>query len=148
MTLVELLRTKSSEHELVAELHAERAPLDDEHAVPCHEMAAVGIVLREVEEAIDVEWGEEADVKQWAITLRRARLRRRRGQVPGAFSAAEIRIQSLAAPAWRHDRFGVVDASSLLAPALAARPGIDCFGCCGTGPTGGLERRFRRVAED
>jgi hypothetical protein len=31
MSLGDLLRTKSSEYELIAEWHAERAPLDDEH---------------------------------------------------------------------------------------------------------------------
>ena len=57
----DLLRAKSSEYELLAEWHAERAPLDDEHFVVCQAMAVVGIVLREVADAIDVEWGEEAD---------------------------------------------------------------------------------------
>ena len=61
MSLGELLRTKSSEYELLAEWHAERAPLDDEHFVACQAMAVVGIVLREVAEAIDVEWGEGAE---------------------------------------------------------------------------------------
>jgi hypothetical protein len=60
VSLGELLRTKSSEYELLAEWHAERAPLDDEHFVACHAMAVVGIVLREVAEAIDAEWGGEA----------------------------------------------------------------------------------------
>jgi hypothetical protein len=61
VSLVKLLRTKSSEYELLAEWHAERAPLDDEHLAACQAMAVVGIVLREVAEAIDGEWGEEAD---------------------------------------------------------------------------------------
>jgi hypothetical protein len=61
MTLAELLRARSSEYELLAEWHAERAPLDDEHFLACQAMAVVGIVLREVAEAIDVEWGEDAD---------------------------------------------------------------------------------------
>jgi hypothetical protein len=61
MSLGELLRTKSGEYELLAEWHAERAPLDDGHFVACQAMAVVGIVLREVAEAIDVEWGEGAD---------------------------------------------------------------------------------------
>ena len=61
MSIGELLRTKSSEYELLAEWHAERAPLDDEHFVACQAMAVVGIVLREVAEALDLEWGEEAD---------------------------------------------------------------------------------------
>jgi hypothetical protein len=61
MSLGELLRTKSSEYELLAEWHAERAPLDSEHLVACQAMALVGIVLREVAEAIDLEWGEEGD---------------------------------------------------------------------------------------
>ena len=56
MSLGELLRTKSSEYELLAEWHAERAPLDDEHFVACQAMAVVGIVLREVAEALDVDW--------------------------------------------------------------------------------------------
>lgn len=59
MSLAELPKTKSSEYELLAEWHAERAPLDNEHFVACQAMAVVGIVLREVAEAIDAEWGEE-----------------------------------------------------------------------------------------
>jgi hypothetical protein len=39
----------------------ERAALDDDHLVACQAMLAVGIALREVAEALDVEWGEEAD---------------------------------------------------------------------------------------
>ena len=35
MSLGELLRTKSSEYELLAEWHAERAPLDEDHFVAC-----------------------------------------------------------------------------------------------------------------
>jgi hypothetical protein len=61
MSLGELLWTKSGEYELLAEWHAERPPLDEEHFVACQALAVVGIVLREVAEAIDVEWGEEAD---------------------------------------------------------------------------------------
>ena len=61
MSLGDLLRAKSSQYELLAEWHAERAPLDEEQYVACQAMAVVGIVLREVAEAIDVEWGEEAD---------------------------------------------------------------------------------------
>jgi hypothetical protein len=61
MSLGELLRAKSSEYELLAEWHAERASLDDEHFVACQAMAMVGIVLREVAEAIDVERGDQAD---------------------------------------------------------------------------------------
>ncbi|HXV34239.1 MAG TPA: hypothetical protein VD769_09535 [Gaiellaceae bacterium] len=55
------MRTKSSEYELLAEWHAERGPLDDEHFIACQAMAVVGIVFRELAEAIDVEWGEELD---------------------------------------------------------------------------------------
>jgi hypothetical protein len=62
VSVVELLRTKSSEYELLAEWHAERASLDDEHFVACQAMAVVGIVLREVADAIKAEWGGEADV--------------------------------------------------------------------------------------
>jgi len=61
MSLGELLRTKSSEYELLAEWHAERAPVNDEHFVACQAMALVGIALREVAEAIDMGWGGEAD---------------------------------------------------------------------------------------
>jgi hypothetical protein len=35
MSLGELLRTKSSEYELLAEWHGERAPLDEKHLVAC-----------------------------------------------------------------------------------------------------------------
>jgi hypothetical protein len=61
MSLGEFLRTKSREHELLTEWHAERAPVDDEHFVACQAMAVIGIVLREVADAIDLEWGEGAD---------------------------------------------------------------------------------------
>jgi hypothetical protein len=61
MSLVGLLRAKSSESELLAEWHAERAPLDEGHLVACHAMLVVGIVLREVAEAVDVGWGGKAD---------------------------------------------------------------------------------------
>jgi hypothetical protein len=59
--LVELLRTKSGEYEFLAEWHAERAPLDDQHLLAYQAMLVIGIVLREVAEAIDLGWGEEAD---------------------------------------------------------------------------------------
>jgi hypothetical protein len=55
----ELLRTRSSEYELLAEWHGERAPLDEDHLVACQAMLAVGIALREVAEALDAEWGEQ-----------------------------------------------------------------------------------------
>ena len=63
MSVVELLRTKSGEYELLAEWHAERAPLDEEHFVASQAMAVVGIVLREVAEAIELGWGKEADAR-------------------------------------------------------------------------------------
>lgn len=61
MSLGELLRTKSGGYEFLAHWHAERAPVDDQHRVACQAMLVVGIVLREVAEAIDVECGDEAD---------------------------------------------------------------------------------------
>ena len=61
MSLGELLRTKSSEYVLLAEWHAERASLDDEHLVACQAMAVVGIVLRETAETIDLGWGGEGN---------------------------------------------------------------------------------------
>jgi hypothetical protein len=63
MSFAELLRTKSSEYELMAEWHAERASLDEEHLVACQAMAVVGIVLREVAEAIDLESDEQTDTQ-------------------------------------------------------------------------------------
>jgi len=63
VSVVELLRTKSGEYELLAEWHAERAPLDEEHFVASQAMAVVGIVLREVAEAIELGWGKEADAR-------------------------------------------------------------------------------------
>jgi hypothetical protein len=53
--LGEFLRTKSSEYELLAEWHAERAPADEQHALAFQAMLVVGIVLREVAGAIDEE---------------------------------------------------------------------------------------------
>jgi hypothetical protein len=61
MSLAELLRAKSSEYELLAEWQGERAPLDEDHLAACQAMLAIGITLREVAEALEVEWGEEAD---------------------------------------------------------------------------------------
>ncbi len=55
MSLADLLRTKSSEYELLAEWHAERAPIDDEHFVASQAMLMVGIVLRELAEALRLE---------------------------------------------------------------------------------------------
>jgi hypothetical protein len=57
MSLAEVLRAKSSEYELLAEWHGERAPLDADHLVACQAMLAIGVALREVAEALDVEWG-------------------------------------------------------------------------------------------
>jgi hypothetical protein len=59
--LGELLRTKSGEYELLAEWHAERAPIDEQHFLASQAMLVVGIVLREVAEAIDAEWEGEAE---------------------------------------------------------------------------------------
>jgi hypothetical protein len=60
VSLGELLRTKSSGYELLAEWHGERAPLDNDHLVACQAMLVVGIALQEVAEALEVEWGEDA----------------------------------------------------------------------------------------
>jgi hypothetical protein len=57
------LRTKSNEYELLAEWHAERAPADDQHFVASQVMLVVGIVRREVAEAIDLESREERDAQ-------------------------------------------------------------------------------------
>lgn len=61
MSHVVYLRAKSGYYELLAEWHAERAPIDEQHAAACQPTLVVGIVLREVAAAIEVEWGEEAD---------------------------------------------------------------------------------------
>jgi hypothetical protein len=61
VTPAEFLRTKSGEYELLAEWHVERAPVDDQHLVACQAMLVVGIVLKEVAEAMEVEYGREAD---------------------------------------------------------------------------------------
>ena len=45
MSLAEVLRAKSSEYELLAEWHGERAPLDEDHLAACQAMLAVGITL-------------------------------------------------------------------------------------------------------
>ena len=60
MSLGEFLQTKSGDYELLAEWHAERAPVDEQHFVACQAMLVVGIVLRSPD-AIDLEWGEKAD---------------------------------------------------------------------------------------
>jgi hypothetical protein len=56
MRVAEPLRAKSGEYELLAEWHGERTPLDEDHLVACRAMLAVGIALREVAEALDVDW--------------------------------------------------------------------------------------------
>jgi hypothetical protein len=52
MSLVDHLKTKSSEYERLAEWHAERAPPDDQHLAAYQAMLVVGIVLRELAEAL------------------------------------------------------------------------------------------------
>ncbi len=59
MNLVELLRTKSSEYELLVEWHAERATLDDEHFVTCSRWPWAGSCSGG--RRIAGEWGEETD---------------------------------------------------------------------------------------
>jgi hypothetical protein len=61
VSLVAYLRAKSGDYEVLAEPHAERAPVDEQHAVACQAMFVVGVVLRELAAAIDLEWWEEAD---------------------------------------------------------------------------------------
>jgi hypothetical protein len=60
MSLVEHLLARSGDYELLAAWHAERAPLDEQHAIASHAMLLVGIALREVAEAVELEWGEQA----------------------------------------------------------------------------------------
>ncbi len=57
----ELLSMKSGEYEFLAEWHAERAPLEEQHLVASQAMLVVGIVLREVAAAFDAGWGGEPD---------------------------------------------------------------------------------------
>jgi hypothetical protein len=45
----------------LAEWHAERAPVDEQHFVASQALLVVGIVLREVPRRSDVEYGGEAD---------------------------------------------------------------------------------------
>jgi len=45
VSLVEFLRTKSSEYELLAAWHAERVPVDHQHFVSYKAILVVGIVL-------------------------------------------------------------------------------------------------------
>jgi hypothetical protein len=58
VSLGEHFRTKSGEYELLAEWHAERAPLEEQHLVASQAMLVVGIVRREVADALDVGWRE------------------------------------------------------------------------------------------
>jgi hypothetical protein len=53
VTVGERLREKSSEYDLLAEWHAERAPLDASSAVAANSFLIVGIVLREVAELFE-----------------------------------------------------------------------------------------------
>jgi hypothetical protein len=76
MSLTEVLRAKSSEYELVAEWHGERAPLDDQHLVAYQAMLVVGIVLREVAEAIEVGWGRKRMPAEAACSRKRPTLMR------------------------------------------------------------------------
>jgi hypothetical protein len=52
VSLVGALQEKASEYELLAEWHAERAPFDDGLVVAAQAMIMIGIVLREVAEAL------------------------------------------------------------------------------------------------
>lgn len=52
MNLATLLRSRADEYELLAEWHGERAPLNEEHVVASQAMLVIGIVLREVAEAL------------------------------------------------------------------------------------------------
>lgn len=61
MSLAEVLRAKSSEYEFLARWLGERAPLDDDHLAASQAMLAVGIALREVADAFDVDRWDEAD---------------------------------------------------------------------------------------
>ncbi len=61
MSLVGYLRARSSEYELLAEWHGERAAIDDRHASAADALLVVGIVLSEIAEALDRDWGEDAD---------------------------------------------------------------------------------------
>jgi hypothetical protein len=54
--VVEFLRAKSSEYELLAEWHAERAPFDNQHRVASPGHARRRHRPGEMAEAIDVEW--------------------------------------------------------------------------------------------
>jgi hypothetical protein len=52
VSLIGALQENESEYERLAEWHAERTPFDDEHVVGCQAMIIIGIVLREVAEAL------------------------------------------------------------------------------------------------
>jgi hypothetical protein len=57
MSLIELLlaEVERVRAALLAEWHAERAPLDDRHLAAYEAMLVVGIVLRELEDALFIE---------------------------------------------------------------------------------------------
>jgi hypothetical protein len=55
MSLVDHLKTKSSEYERLSEWPAESAPLDDQHLATYQAILVVGIVLRELAEALRFE---------------------------------------------------------------------------------------------
>jgi hypothetical protein len=59
VSLVEYLRARSGDYELLAAWHGERAPLDEQHAAASQAMLMVGIALREVAEAIELDREDE-----------------------------------------------------------------------------------------
>jgi hypothetical protein len=61
MSLEEHLRAKSGEYELLAEWHAERAPIDERHAVAGDAMVVIGIVLREIADAVELDWRKDGE---------------------------------------------------------------------------------------
>ena len=62
MSLGELLRTKSSEQRSSRRSGTPSGPRSTTTtSSPARRLAVVGIVLREVAEAIELGWGEEAD---------------------------------------------------------------------------------------
>jgi hypothetical protein len=91
VSLVALLRTKSSEYEFFAEWHAERAPVDDQHLVAPQAMLVVGIVRREVAAAIAVEWGDGAVRTEPAPPQLRRAFHRYRRQLVGGGARCSLR---------------------------------------------------------
>ncbi len=60
MTAIELLRKRAREYELLAMWHVERAAGDPRYGDAADALVSIAIVLREIAEALELEFAEAA----------------------------------------------------------------------------------------